>query len=131
MKVVVTGSRHQHDMAFIWTELDRIHAQTPITRLAHGNCRGTDWICKNWADNRGVLAVAYEAKWNQFGPAAGPIRNEEMLSLEQPTLVLAFDGGVGTKSCVKLARQRGLAVRHIPGGDISIRPPTNRPFLNR
>ena len=110
MRIVVTGSRYQEDMGFVSARLDAIHANRPITRLAHGDCKGTDTLAAEWATSRGIETAAYPADWERWGRGAGPRRNAEMLEAEHPDLVIAFPGGRGTADLVAKAVRRGIAV---------------------
>jgi hypothetical protein len=57
-----------------------------------------------------VLHVTIQADWKRYGPAAGPLRNAEMLHEYQPDGVIAFPGGKGTTDMIKKARQAGIKV---------------------
>lgn len=116
MKVVVTGSRHETDRKYVWGELARIHEQTPITRLAHGNAPGVDRLAADWARSVGLHPEAYSANWDGLGKIAGHCRNAFMLRRELPDLVVAFPGGSGTADCIGQAKALGLRV-HVVGGD--------------
>ncbi|HET8777949.1 MAG TPA: DUF2493 domain-containing protein [Candidatus Limnocylindria bacterium] len=116
--VVVTGGRKFTDLRFVFATLDRIHAETPIVRLAHGGATGADSLADFWAHQNRVPEIkAYEARWDAEGKSAGPLRNVRMLTLEKPDLVVAFPGGRGTADCVERAIARGMRVEHYtPGG---------------
>lgn len=106
MNVVVGGSRYAKDREFVFTTLDSIHAETPIARLAHGDCDGADKLAKDWAISRQVPQVPYEItkeQWQEIGRSAGPKRNGRMLAAEKPDLVIAFPGGSGTKDLMRQA----------------------------
>ena len=103
--VVAGGSRYQEDQAFVFDAMDAIHARTPIAKVANGGCRGTDKLVTSWAKSRGVEWEEHEAKWDEFGKSAGPIRNRHMLRVEKPDLVVAFPGGSGTKDLVRKAKE--------------------------
>jgi hypothetical protein len=57
-----------------------------------------------------VPCLRVSAEWEKFGKKAGFIRNEKMLALGKPDLVVAFPGGVGTAMMVRLARKQGIRV---------------------
>ena len=50
------------------------------------------------------------AEWALHGKKAGYLRNEKMLRMGKPDLVVAFPGGVGTAMMVDLAKKKGLRV---------------------
>ena len=58
--------------------------------------------------------LAYPADWNKYHKAAGPIRNQQMLTEGKPTLVLAFHDNItaskGTRDMVKRSLKGGLPV---------------------
>lgn len=113
MRVVVAGSRFQKNRKFVFTALDAIHARTPITRLAHGDCEGTDKLAGEWARSRGVEEVPHPADWDRWGNSAGPRRNSSMLKAESPDMAIAFPGGKGTGDLVKKAGAQGIPVTKI------------------
>ena len=63
-----------------------------------------------WARKRGVTNTKFKADWETFGKAAGPIRNQEMLVLSMPELVVAFPGGRGTEDMIKRSKKAGVEV---------------------
>lgn len=61
--------------------------------------------------DRRVAYLNYPADWEKHGRAAGPIRNEKMLIVGTPDMVLAFPGGRGTADMIRKAEAAGLPVR--------------------
>jgi hypothetical protein len=59
----------------------------------------------------------FPAKWDEYGKAAGPIRNQEMVD-SKPDLVLAFWDGrsPGTLDAIKRAVLAGIEVNIYPPG---------------
>lgn len=127
MKLLVCGGRTYTNGALIRLYLTAIHQRRPITRLIHGAQRGADTIAGEWgtavlgADN----VKAYPAHWKHdascpkrcrrpTGVAAGPVRNKTMLKEEQPDMVLAFPGGIGTASLIGLAHAAKIEVVSVP-----------------
>lgn len=82
-----------------------------ITKVIEGGALGADRAARVWAINRVVPFVTIKADWKRYGPAAGPIRNAQMLDEGRPDLVVAFPGGSGTKNMIKQARTSGIEVR--------------------
>lgn len=117
MRVIVCGGRDFTDWDAGFAALDKIHRETPITFLFHGNARGADSIASTWACHphrvrSGVRNCPCPAKWAQHGKAAGPKRNQAMLG-NGIDLVIAFPGGRGTADMVRRARAAGVEVREI------------------
>jgi YspA, cpYpsA-related SLOG family len=119
---LITGSRDfdeykESHVKFIWDILDRYaEGAGPELIMINGGARGADTICQSWAVERGVQCNIYPAQWDNFGRAAGPIRNKKMVEalLEaEGTDVLAFANGAladsrGTRNCVEHATVQGL-----------------------
>lgn len=116
VKVLVTGSRKWTDCAAIHAELKTGAAIDPGLIIIHGACRGADAIAGSIAKELGLVVRAYAADWYQYGPAAGPIRNSEMLRVEHTEcdvkidLVLAFGDGPGTRDMTRKAFAKGIRI---------------------
>jgi len=86
MRVLVSGDRN-------WTNKQRIRevleAIDDLELVIEGECRGADKIARKVAEELGIPVKPMPADWNQFGRAAGAIRNIWMLN-EKPDLVIAF-----------------------------------------
>ena len=112
-RVLVTGGRNFQDKAFVFSTLDRIHAERTIDNLIAGGAKGADFWAEEWAKDREVDHSIYPAKWKTIGNnSAGPIRNQRMLDKASPTLVVAFPGGPGTANMCRKAEGSGLVVIH-------------------
>lgn len=124
---VVTGGR---DRTPSMAELERmveVMREYETTIVRHGACpprtndRGqmvgsTDTLVGAWVKARGLAEVeAWPADWERHGRAAGPRRNRGMLagaldgkSGQPASVLIRFNGGVGTRDCVTAAFERGL-----------------------
>ncbi len=110
MKVLVCGGRELNDSSFIFSELDRLHAQYDFVTVIEGAARGVDSIAGDWARARGLDLVEYPADWKNEGRHAALIRNERMLREGKPDLVIAFPGGNGTSHTCWHAEKLGIQV---------------------
>lgn len=113
MIVLVCGGRDYYRRDVIFSTLDALHADTPITKLIEGGAAGVDNLAYSWAKERGLHGQTYRADWNGHGRAAGPIRNAHMLADGNPDLVVAFAGGRGTANMVRLARAANVRVMEV------------------
>lgn len=110
MKIIVCGGRDFTDRAFLFAALDAAHRKRPITKVAQGCCpTGADAFAVEWAKARGVRCIGFQANWDEFGPRAGPMRNQQMLDYGVDG-VIAFPGGRGTADMVRRARGAGVTV---------------------
>ncbi len=106
------GGRAYHDEDAVFGALDNLHTlhARPITRVIHGGATGADALGARWAALHGVEVQEFRAEWASDGPSAGPRRNQRMLDVARPDLVVAFPGGSGTADMVKRARRAGVIV---------------------
>lgn len=110
LTVIVCGGRDYSDRARVRAVLDELHAARPVSLLVHGNAPGADQLAEWWAHTWHIPVQREPAEWDLHGPAAGPIRNQRMLRLWHPDLVVAFPGGKGTADMVAKARAAGVPV---------------------
>jgi hypothetical protein len=119
MRLLVTGGRDYRDFQALAALLDTLHAQTPISLLIHGAARGADSLASAWAAYRNIPSHAYPANWDLHGKAAGPIRNQRMLTEGRPDAYLAFPGGRGTQDMVSRCKKA-----NIPDAQAPLPPPS-------
>ena len=107
IKVIVCGGRNFSDQQKINKILaEYIH---PYSMIIHGGASGADSLAEKWAKKNGVHTAIVNARWENFGHKAGPMRNRKMLSLN-PDLCIAFPGGKGTKHMVSLCKDLEIEV---------------------
>jgi hypothetical protein len=109
MRLLVCGSRDYVDETYLRETLDPLGPA--VTTLIEGEARGADTLAARWATDRGIPVERYPADWSQ-GKGAGPRRNERMLVMGQPDLVIAFPLGpsIGTWDMVGRARRARVPV---------------------
>ena len=109
-RLLVCGGRDFDDAPFVFRTLDALHREHRFREFMQGGARGADALAKEWAMTKGDLkCFEIKADWKKYGPAAGPIRNQQMLEWG-PDLVVAFAGGTGTAGMVALARAAGAPI---------------------
>ena len=110
IRVLVCGGRHFNDALTLGSWLGGIHKQQGISLLIEGGAPGADFMARKFAEWQGIPTKTFEADWDRHGRAAGPIRNKQMLDEGKPDLVVAFEGGKGTKDMVSQAVEAGVRV---------------------
>jgi hypothetical protein len=105
--VLVCGGRDYKDRKAVFNFLDNLQN---IAMIVSGGARGADTLAVEWAGLNNCPAIIYEPRWNLYGKAAGPIRNQAMLDNESIDLVVAFPGGKGTADMVRRAAAAGVKV---------------------
>lgn len=109
MRLLVCGGRNFQNRTLLFQVLDHIHtARGPVTAVIHGAYRGADTLADSWAKTRGIKPEPYPADWTAHGPAAGPIRNRQMLVEGKPDYVIAFIGDRGTQNMIDQAKAAGV-----------------------
>jgi len=122
-RIIVCGGRDFTDVPRLWRALDELQASLPEPGIrlvidgksddVTGPYIGADYWGHQWALARNIPYARVSAKWKQFGKAAGPIRNQNMLGLWQPDLVVAFAGGRGTANMMEQAKRAGVEVMEL------------------
>lgn len=112
--VLVCGSRDWTDERVIFSDLDDIHAVTPIGCIVEGRAPGADKIGGWWAESRGVAHAQFPANWGFYNKGAGPKRNGWMIRFGHPDLVLAYPlpSSRGTYNMIEQAESAGVEVRN-------------------
>lgn len=109
-RLLVCGGRNYNDAESVYETLDALVVERgPIKVLIHGGSRGADTLADDWANERHIDIILVPAEWRKYGRAAGPMRNAKMLE-HNPDLVVAFPGGKGTRSMIKLAQAADIPV---------------------
>lgn len=106
MRLLITGGRKLTDRGLIWSILDRLHAEHRFTLLIHGDDRGADQLCAEWAQERGIPVLACPADRQRDGRAAATKRNRRMLA-ENPDLVVAFSNDSNARHMTLIADDAG------------------------
>jgi len=114
MMVLICGSRDWNNFKIIE---DFILTLPKDTIIVEGDCKGADKISGYLGRQHGYRVIPVTAQWEKYGDAAGPIRNQEMLDLYKPELVVAFHNDIensrGTKDMVTRATRVGIEVKII------------------
>lgn len=108
MRVLVSGSRHFNDYALLKATLDNI----VVSCIIHGCAKGADTIAGWYGRRASIPIMEFPAKWDEYGRAAGPIRNRQMLTEGKPDLVVAFlaKDSKGTRNMIEQAKKAGIQV---------------------
>lgn len=87
----------------------------PGDTLINGGAPGADDLAEIWAHANSIEVQTYWVDHSLDGPwpGAGPKRNKRMYDSSKPHLVIAFPGGRGTASMVRIARAGGTYVLEV------------------
>jgi hypothetical protein len=109
MKTIIAGSRNIWDYSIIDQAV--FESGFEISEVISGFAQGVDTVGEAWSLVNGLgYATPFKANWDKFGLSAGHRRNLQMGEYAD-ALVAVWDGkSPGTKSMIKIARQRGLKI---------------------
>lgn len=108
-RILVCGGRTFNDATLV----NSILSEIAPTVLINGGAPGADRLARMWAGYRCVPTFTFPADWERKGPSAGPQRNQAMIDIGKPDLVVAFPGGRGTADMVRRAKKAGIPVREV------------------
>lgn len=117
-RILVTGSRDFTAWRLVEAAMVEAIASLPdwprvTPTIVHGAARGADRIANGIAINRNWKIESHPADWEQYGKAAGMIRNREMLE-SGVDLCLAFlktgAKNIGTRGMIRLCKRARVPV---------------------
>jgi len=111
MRVLICGDRNWKDRDSIFACVSALPESVPIIE---GEARGADRIAGQATRFYGHTVFEFPADWNQYGKAAGPIRNRQIMKEGKPTLVIFFHNNLkqskGTRDMVEVATKNDIPV---------------------
>lgn len=111
MKVIIAGGRYFNDYHLLKKRCNLFLKNTTEIEVVSGCQRGADKLGERWAKEYGHPVKQFYADWNQFGNAAGPLRNGRMAKYAEA--LIAFWNGIspGTENMIKQAKEQGLKIK--------------------
>lgn len=103
-KVLVCGGRDFSNRNLLEKMLDELVLSIGAFEVVEGGAAGADFLAKAWAIEHDLVVHTYPAKWKKYGhKIAGPIRNQEMLDMTNPIIVVAFptENSIGTYDMIR------------------------------
>lgn len=116
-RILITGSRFitQEDVHIVNKALeDEIGDDTDVV-IVEGGASGVDHLTYLYALHHDLPYEEHPADWKTYGKAAGPMRNQKMVSLGAD-VCLAFPApqSRGTVHCIGIAQVAGIPVKVFP-----------------
>ena len=115
-KIIIAGSRSFTDYEKLKSACDSIFPNQysePCITILSGTSSGSDSLGERYANEKGYTLNRYPADWKQYGKAAGPIRNRQMVKDADAAIVFWDGQSRGTKNLIEEAKKQGLIVRII------------------
>lgn len=113
IRVIVAGTRTFKNYKLLEKTLDFLlqNYKHQDIEIVSGGAWGADFWGEHYATEKGIQKKVFNADWNQFGKAAGPIRNAKMA--DYGTHCVVFWDGVsrGSANMINVAKAAGLKVK--------------------
>ncbi|MFB6375574.1 MAG: SLOG family protein [Bradymonadaceae bacterium] len=109
MRTVISGSRSITRYDYLKYALEH-RCGWEISKILCGDADGVDQLAQRYARERDIELDVFEADWENYGKAAGPRRNSEMVGRGE-ALVALWDGeSNGTQDTINKALREHLTV---------------------
>jgi len=113
IKIIIAGGRCFKDYNLLKLSCNELIPDGINVEIVSGTANGADRLGERYAASREFSIKRFPAEWNEYGKAAGPIRNKEMAKYADG-LIVFWDGySKGTKSMIDLAREHNLHIEII------------------
>lgn len=116
IRLLVCGGRKFWDKREVFRALSTLNQETLIDTIIHGAQKGADTLAGQWAYENYVPEYRFYANWYPNGKlflGAGP---ELMVKMGNPHMVLAFPGGKGTASMLKISNRYNIPIKRVGDG---------------
>ncbi len=114
MKIIIAGGRDYMPTRDEEVVVLKILDDLVVTEVVSGGARGVDKWGEDIAIRLNIPSNVFEAKWNQFGLAAGSIRNQQMAEYSDACILLS--GARGTNDMYEKAKQHRLKIADLRDG---------------
>jgi hypothetical protein len=110
-RIIIAGGREFDDFRTLSKVCMFMLQNKQNVEVVSGTANGADKLGEQFARFMGYPIKQFPASWDEFGKAAGYIRNKEMAEYAD-ALIAFWDGeSKGTKHMIDLATQRNLKVK--------------------
>jgi hypothetical protein len=123
MRILICGSRGWHDPGPITALIAGYdvlaEGRDEKLTIIHGDAPGADRLAKRIGKQWGAEVIDEPADWDQYGKAAGPIRNQKMLDEHKPDVIWAFRSygkSSGTDDMVRRGEAAQIPTYVVNGG---------------
>ena len=105
MKLAIVGSRNFNNYDLMTQKLkEMLEGWDEIEEIVSGGASGIDTLAKRYANEIGVPIKEFLPNWKEFGPAAGPIRNSQIVDYCTHLIAFPSKTGKGTQDSIRKAQ---------------------------
>jgi hypothetical protein len=101
--VMIGGTRTFEDYEAFKAALNEHVELNKISHIVHGNCKGVDAMADRWARENNKTVIICKALWSTYGKAAGPIRNQKMITQSDSCIFFWDFNSSGTQNAIETA----------------------------
>ena len=105
MKVIIAGGRDFDNPQMIEDTMSKLDVL--VTEIVCGEARGADTLGADWANRHGIPVAYFPAHWDEYGKAAGNIRNKQMAEYADYLVAFWDMQSHGTKNMIEIMQQMG------------------------
>lgn len=111
--LAIVGSRTIIEPSCLYEAVDEFFEWFPhlsllsIDRVISGGAAGVDSLAEHWANRHGLGLLVVKADWDEYGRAAGPIRNQTIVDLADYVLAVWDGESRGTADTIRKAKEAG------------------------
>lgn len=120
-RIIIAGSRSFHDYDYLAKSVNEILKIENLTlqdniRIISGTANGADHLGEMFAIRNRIKLIRFPANWDEYGKAAGVIRNRQMAEFASEDsikgiLIVFWDGeSKGSKNMIDEAKKRNLKI---------------------
>ena len=110
-RVIIAGGRDFNDFRLLCKVCMHMLQNKTNVEIVSGTANGADKLGEKFADYMGYKIKQFSPNWDEFGNAAGHIRNREMAEYGD-ALIAFYDGkSKGTKNMIEEAEKRNLKLK--------------------
>lgn len=113
-RLAIVGYRDFHNYQYLvqllqaWWQYYGPLLNYPAIALVTGDANGVDALVRLFATNQQLPLLVCVANWVDYGKAAGPLRNQQIIANCDQLLALPAQNSVGTWHTIRLAQQRNI-----------------------
>jgi len=110
MKVIIAGGRDFNDYELLQRTCNWVFKGVETLEIVSGGARGADKLGERYAKEIGLTPTVMKADWDEYGKAAGPIRNSQMAKYADALIAFHDGSSTGTSDMIKKARRENIHV---------------------